>query len=82
MNVELSPDQRVLLESLVARGGFASVDEAVHEGVALLVSRETLKQQIQTGIDEADRGEVADHDTVFGQLRAMALAGGHSPRGK
>jgi predicted transcriptional regulator len=44
------------------------------EGLRLLVSSERLRQQVQEGIEQADRGELVDHDTVFGQLRAMAAA--------
>jgi hypothetical protein len=33
-----------------------------------------LKQKIQVGIEQADRGLLTGHDTVFGQLRMMAAA--------
>ena len=78
MNVELSSDQQVLVESLVAAGRFPSVHEAIHEAVELLVSRERLKEQIQEGIAQADRDDVLDHETVFRELRAMAITADQS----
>ena len=59
-------------KALSHRGRFASAQEAIAEGIRLLVSNETLRQEIQIGIHQADRGEVHDHDTVFAQLKAMA----------
>lgn len=72
MNLELPAEQQAYIESLVEAGRFSSVDEAISEGVRLLLSQERLKQEIQVGIEQADRGDVVDHDTVFAQLRTMA----------
>ena len=80
MNIELPPDQQAFLTDLVAAGRFSSVGEAVREGIGLLISREDLKQQIQAGIDQADCGEVIDHDTVFRHLRTLASAADESAR--
>ena len=72
MNLELPAEQQAFIESLVESGRFSSVDEAVSEGIRLLVSQERLKQEIDVGIQQAERDDVADHDTVFAQLRTMA----------
>ena len=72
MNLELPAEQQAFIESLVELGRFSSVDAAVSEGIRLLVSQERLKQEIDVGIQQAERGDVADHDTVFAQLRTMA----------
>jgi len=80
MNVELPAEQQAIIERLVATGRFSSAGEALTEGLRLLVSSERLSQQVQVGIDQADRGELVDHDTVFGQLRAM-VAGTQSTNG-
>jgi antitoxin ParD1/3/4 len=71
MNVDLPDEQQAIIESLVASGRFSSAGEALTEGLRLLVSSEHLRRQVQEGMDQADRGELVDHDTVFGQLRAM-----------
>ena len=73
MNVNLPPDQQALIDQLVAAGRFASTDEAIREGVRLLVSQEKVRAEIQIGIDQADRGELTDHDSVFAKLRATAV---------
>ncbi len=74
MNVDLPAEQEAFIERLVAAGRYPSPTEAVRDGVRLLMSQERLKQQVDVGIEQADRGELVDHDTVFGQLKAMAAA--------
>jgi len=74
MNVELPSDLQTLAESLIASGRFSSVGEVLSEGVRLLASQERLRQQVEVGIEQADRGEVVDHDTVFTHLRRMVTA--------
>ena len=74
MEVHLPAEQQAMVESLVASGRFPSVDDAISEGVRMLASTEKLRQQVQTGIEQADRGEGVDHDTVFARLKSMAGA--------
>jgi antitoxin ParD1/3/4 len=72
MDVQITQEQQAIVEGLVAAGRFSSVQEAISEELRLLASNEKLRQEIQLGIDQADRGEVYDHETVFAQLRTMA----------
>ena len=72
MDIQLPQEQQSIIEGLIASGRFSSAQAVVSEGIRLLVSNEKLRQEIQVGIDQADCGEVHDHDTVFGQLKAMA----------
>ena len=72
MDIQLPQDQQSAIENLIASGRFGSVQEAVSEGVRLLVSSEKLRQVVQVGVDQANAGDLHDHDTVFDQLRAMA----------
>ncbi len=72
MNVQIPQEQQAIVEELVAAGRFSSVQEAISEGIRLLASNEKLRLEIQVGIDQADRGELFDHDTVFAQLKTMA----------
>ena len=72
MDIRIPEEQQTIIEGLVASGRFSSAQEAVSAGIRLLVSNEKLRQEIQVGIDQADRGEAHDHDTVFAQLKAMA----------
>lgn len=73
MEIQLTGEQRTVVENLVAAGRFSSVEEAVLEGVRLLAANERLRSQVQMGIDQAERGDVHDHDTVFEQLKRMAF---------
>lgn len=72
MDIQLPQEQRAIVEGLVAAGRFSSVEEAISEGIRLLASNEKLRREVQVGIQQADRGELIDHDTVFGQLKALA----------
>ena len=72
MDIQIPQDQKSVIEAMVTNGRFGSVQEAVSEGIRLLVSSEKLREAVQLGIDQADKEELHDHDTVFAQLRAMA----------
>jgi putative addiction module CopG family antidote len=72
MNIRLPQEEQSIVEALVSSGRFASAEDAVAEGIRLLASSERLRQQVQTGIEQANGGDLHDHDTVFGQLKAMA----------
>ena len=74
MNIELPSTQQDYLEGLVADGRFPTVNDAVREGVDLLISREDLKRQVQIGIEQADRGELMEHDLMFQRVRSVARA--------
>nr|WP_039963714.1 type II toxin-antitoxin system ParD family antitoxin [Rhodopirellula europaea] len=77
MDIQLPHDQRSAIEALVTSGRYDSVQEAVSEGIRMLVSNEKLREAVQVGIDQADKGELHDHDTVFAQLKAMAAEAKH-----
>jgi antitoxin ParD1/3/4 len=72
MNINLPPDQQAFVENLVESGRFASADDVIGECVRLLASREQLREQVNVGVEQADRGELIDHDTVFANLRTRA----------
>jgi putative addiction module CopG family antidote len=73
MEIHLPEEHRSVIETLVASGRFSSAEDAVLEGVRLLAATERLRSQVQIGIDQAERGDVHDHDTVFEQLKVMAM---------
>ena len=82
MNINLPPDQQAFIDDLVAGRRFTSAGEVVSEAIKLLISRERLRQQLALGIEQADRNEGADHDTVFSNLRAMAGAAQNAQGGQ
>ena len=72
MNIELPEDAVQFVDGLVASGQFASADEAVAEGVRLLMSRQQLRADIQKGVDELEAGQGIDGEEVFAELRERA----------
>ena len=72
MNIDLPSDAVEFVEGLVASGQYKSADEAVAEGLRLLMSRQHLRADIQKGIDELDAGQGIGGDVVFGELRERA----------
>ena len=72
MEIQLPQDQQSAIEAMINNGRFSSVQEVVTEGIRLLVSNEKLREAVQVGIEQADNGELHEHETVFAQLRAMA----------
>ncbi len=70
MNVQLTHEASQFVEGLVAAGQYPSAQDAVADGVRLLQAQHELKSQIQIGIEQADRGDLHDHDEVFDSLRA------------
>ena len=78
MNVQLPSDTMQFIEGLVASGEYESADEAVADGVRLLMNRQQLRADIQKGIDELDAGLGVDGEEVFAELRARAKAVGEN----
>ncbi len=72
MNVQLNSESLQFVEGLVAAVQFKSAEEAVAEGVRLLMSQQKLRAELQKGIDEADAGLTVDGEEVFAELRERA----------
>ena len=87
MNVSLTPELEQFVQSRVASGRYQTASEVVREGLRLLEEREQaretalneLRAKIRRGVEQADRGELLDGDSVFeeiGQLSAGRQANG------
>jgi antitoxin ParD1/3/4 len=76
MNVSLTPELEELVHEKVKSGRYLSASEVVREGLRLLEERDRLYQarlsELQTavniGIEQSDRGEVFDGETVIQEL--------------
>ena len=70
MNVSLTPELEQLIHKKVEMGLYHSASEVVREALRLLEERDNLeamrseevRKEIQVGIEQADRGEVAPLD--------------------
>jgi len=69
MKIDLPIEAAEFIEGLVASGEYQTADEAVADGVRLLMSRQQLRAEIQKGIDELNAGQGIDGDIVFAELR-------------
>ena len=77
MHIELSPELQAQIQQNIERGPFRSVDEYVECALALLHEQETwlsenrelIAAQVQAGWESAERGELADENTVREHMR-------------
>ena len=72
MNNQLPTDANQFIEGMVASCQYASVNDAVADGVRLLMSRQQLRVGIQQGIAELNAGMGIEGSQVFGELRLRA----------
>ncbi|NER24535.1 MAG: type II toxin-antitoxin system ParD family antitoxin [Symploca sp. SIO1C2] len=77
MPVTLPPELEQFIQNQVASGKYASVDEVFLAGIKLLEERERLYQgrfeelrrEIMVGVEEANRGELFEAETVITRLQ-------------
>lgn len=70
MNLDLPSDVNDFVKDLVSQGRSDSEQSAVVEGVRLLMTREKLRAEIQTGVEQLDNGQWSDEETVFAEVDA------------
>ena len=88
MDVSLTPELERLIDEKVESGLYPSASEVVREALRLLEERdkvqalrfEEVRREIQIGIDQADRGEVAPLD-VRGTLEKVRGSARNGIRG-
>jgi len=82
MNVSVGREFEKFVREKVDSGDYASVSEVVRDGLRILREKEllfearlqSLRGDIQKGIDQAERGELRDGETVMAELRVKLLA--------
>lgn len=72
MSTEMSEDNERYIQDLIERGVFHDRAAAVDAAITLLRQREQLRGEVQAGIEQADRGELLDSESVFRRLLARA----------
>ena len=70
MNLDLPNELNDFVKDLVSQGRFDSEQSAVVEGMRLLMAREKLRAEIQTGVEQLDSGQWSDEETVFAEVNA------------
>ena len=78
MDVALSPDLERQLAETLENGLYTSASEAISEGLRLLFSANLtraerlarLREDIQVGLDQLDRGESVDGETAMKEVSA------------
>ncbi|HEX04493.1 MAG TPA: type II toxin-antitoxin system ParD family antitoxin [Bacteroidetes bacterium] len=82
MNVSVGKDFEEFVKGKVASGDYASVSEVVRDGLRLLKEKElllearlqSLRGEVQKGIDQADNGELLDGKEVMAELGSLIKA--------
>jgi antitoxin ParD1/3/4 len=72
MDIQLPTEACQFIEGMFASGQYASVSDAVADGVRLLMSRQKLYSEIQQGIGELNAGMGIEGSQVLGELRLRA----------
>ena len=73
MNISVTPELEKLVRDKVKSGRYHSSSEVMHEGLRLLDEHDhyydeklkALKREVQLGVDQIERGEVAPFDASF-----------------
>ena len=76
MNVSVGKDFEEYVKMKVASGDYASVSEVVRDGLRMLKEKDlllearlhSLRDEIQIGIDQAERGELLDGEDVAREM--------------
>jgi antitoxin ParD1/3/4 len=79
VNISLTPELEEFVQSRVSSGRYQTASEVVREALRLLERQEKerdegferLKEKLERGAAEADRGELLDGDEVFNELREL-----------
>ena len=79
VNISITPELDTFLQSRVESGRYQTTSEVVREALRLLERREQerdealfrLKERLERGAGQAERGELIDGDEVFDELREM-----------
>jgi antitoxin ParD1/3/4 len=72
MDLDLPAETMRSVEALVAAGEYSTPQDAVADGVRLLMTRKQLRDDIQKGIAELNAGQWIDGKGVFAELRERA----------
>lgn len=70
--VQITGDQERVVLELVSSGEYADESHVIEEALTALKARRKLRDALQGGLDELDRGEGVPAEVVFRELRDKA----------
>ena len=82
MNLNIPAEAYEFVKGLIAQGKYLNEEDAVVDGIRLLMGREKLRKEIQIGIEQLNRGESWDEETVFAEVDAVIDEIEASPQSK
>jgi antitoxin ParD1/3/4 len=82
MTINLSSEMDQFVKELVSTGKYPSEQEAVAEGLRLLMSKEQLKLELAKAAKELDEGLGLDEDEVFAEVEFVIASIENSKAGK
>ena len=74
MTVEIPIDYGPAVQRLIAGGRFRDERELVAEGLRLVLVQETLREDLQAGMDELNAGNRIDAGEVYAEARRRIKA--------
>jgi Arc/MetJ-type ribon-helix-helix transcriptional regulator len=74
MPVQISSNQERVVRELMSSGDYANEEQVIDDALKALKARNQLRNALQVGLDELDRGEGISADIVFRELRERATA--------
>lgn len=66
---QLTPQQQSVLDILQATGRYADEQQVLDEALELLRQRDDLREKLQVGLDQLDRGERHAMQDVMAEIR-------------
>ena len=82
MNVSLTEELEKLVQQKVESGRYTSASEVIRAGLRLLEQEDELREtrlaavraEVRAGIDQAERGELADGEEAMARVKKRAAA--------
>ena len=74
MNAQIPPDLDPVIQRLISEGRFRNENEAVAEGLRLLLKRDEFEREVQGGIDDLDSGNRIEADEAYAEARRRMQA--------
>ena len=65
MTADIPSDLAFFVQRMVAERRFLTTDDVLAEGLRLLQSRETLRQEVRSGFEQLDAGLGVDAEVVY-----------------